>query len=90
LPLDGLEPAHRFSPEESLRVRATKGTDHSIRLYCFPVNVKQYATARRSALAARFAASYTRTSSILRPGKRHDHARQASAINHVAQRRSSR
>jgi hypothetical protein len=27
LPLDGLEPAHRFLLEESLRVRATKGTE---------------------------------------------------------------
>jgi hypothetical protein len=41
LPLDGLEPAHRFSKEKLLCIRASKGTDHNFRLYCYPVNVNQ-------------------------------------------------
>jgi hypothetical protein len=41
LPLDGLESAHRFPPEKMLGIRASKGTDHNFKLYCYSVNVNQ-------------------------------------------------
>ena len=46
LPLESLKRRHRFPLEESLGIRAAKGTDHrSVGLYCYPLNVKQYADA---------------------------------------------
>jgi len=42
LALNGLEPAYDFSVEEALGISASEGPDHTWKLYCVPVNVKQY------------------------------------------------
>jgi hypothetical protein len=40
--LDGLEPSHSFPAKETLGIRAAEGTNHIPKLYCCPLNVKQY------------------------------------------------
>jgi hypothetical protein len=42
LAVDGLEPADAFALEEAFGVGATEGPNHRLRVYCYPVNVKQY------------------------------------------------
>lgn len=42
LTLDGLEAADGFPPEKTLCVGATEGPNHRLKVYRYPVNVKQY------------------------------------------------
>jgi len=42
LPLNRLEPAHRFTAEEALGISTAEGPDHQRLLYCFALNVKEY------------------------------------------------
>jgi hypothetical protein len=42
LAFDGLKPANGFPLEEAPGVGATEGPYHCFRVYCCPVNVKQY------------------------------------------------